>query len=252
MRFCHAERGIRPELTRDTLAAIDLYEPEYRRTIRSVRPQGPMALLAAIDRAGRWEMDDFDPDDEDFYAPFDFRDHRRVMGELLRATAGSDDALRALDDQPLPDEDFDWSGIPVDVHDRVAEVLALADGCCDDLLDVEYRTACRRLLARIATGDPAVFRRRASTATAAAAICWIVGRDNDLFRSGYDALLVKDLMAHFGIAQGGASQRAETFIRAAGYQPSRRWDMRLGDPTLLVSGRRRRMIELRDEYLTDE
>ena len=58
VRFCHAERGIRPELTRDTLAAIDLYEPDYQRTIRSVRPQGPMALLAAIDPDGRWEMDD--------------------------------------------------------------------------------------------------------------------------------------------------------------------------------------------------
>ena len=252
VRFCHAERGIRPELTRDTLAAIDLYEPDYHRTIRSVRPQGPMALLAAIDPDGRWEMDDIDPDDEDFDAPFDFRDHRRVMGELLRDAAGSDDALRALDDRPLPDEDFDWAGIPVDVHDKVAEVLGLVDACCDDLLDVEYRTACRRLLARVATGDPAVFRRRASTATAAAAICWIVGRDNDLFRSGYDGLLVKDLMAHFGIAQGGVSQRAETFIKAAGYHPSRRWDVRLGDPTLLVSGRRRRIIELRDEYLTDE
>ena len=214
-----------------------------------------MALLAAMGRSiptvdGRWTTSTRTT--RTSTRPFDFRDHRRVMGELLRDAAGSDDALRALDDRPLPDEDFDWAGIPVDVHDKVAEVLGLTDACCDDLLDVEYRTACRRLLARIATGDPAVFRRRASTATAAAAICWIVGRDNDLFRSGYDALLVKDLMAHFGIAQGGASQRAETFIRAAGYHPSRRWDMRLGDPTLLVSARRRRIIELRDEYLTDE
>ena len=63
-------------------------------------------------------------------------------------------------------------------------MLELTDACCDELLDVEYRTACRRLLARVAAGDPAVFRRRASSATAAAAICWIVGKDNDLFRSG--------------------------------------------------------------------
>ena len=252
VRFCHAERGIRAELTRDTLAAVDLFEPDYHRTIRSARPQGPMALLAAIDPNGRWEQDHFDPDDDYLDDPIDFRDHRQVMSELLRNAAGGDEALRALDDRPLPDEDFDWAAIPVDVHDRVAEVLGLVDACCDELLDVEYRTACRRLLARVAMGDPAVFRRRASTATAAAAICWIVGRDNDLFRSGYDGLLVKDLMAHFGIAQGGVSQRAETFIKAAGYHPSRRWDVRLGDPTLLVSGRRRRVIELRDEYLDEE
>ena len=74
------------------------------------------------------------------------------MSELLRNAAGGDEALRALDDRPLPDEDFDWAGIPVDVHDKVAEVLGLVDACCDDLLDVEYRTACRRLLARVADG----------------------------------------------------------------------------------------------------
>ena len=251
VRFCHAERGIRAELTRDTLAAVDLYEPEYQRTIRSPRPQGPMALLAAIgavDPDGPWEMDDVDPD-----APFDYGDHRAFMRELLREAAGSDEALRALDDRPLPDEDFDWAGIPDDVHDKVGEVLELTDACCDELLDVEYRTACRRLLARVAAGDPAVFRRRASSATAAAAICWIVGKDNDLFSPAGGRMLVKDLMAHFGLAQGGVSQRAETLMKAAGFDPyARRWDLRLGDPELLVSRRRRRMIELRDEYLTDD
>ena len=48
IRFCHAERGIRPVLTDQTLAAVDEYEPEYQRVIRSPRPQGPMALLAAM------------------------------------------------------------------------------------------------------------------------------------------------------------------------------------------------------------
>ena len=124
------------------------------------------------------------------------------MRELLREAAGGDDALRALDDRPLPDEDFDWSGIPDDVHDKVAEVLGLTDACCDELLDVEYRTACRRLLARAAAGDPAVFRRPASSATAAAAICWIVGKDNDLFSPAGGRMLVKDLMAHFGLVAG--------------------------------------------------
>ena len=175
------------------------------------------------------------------------------MRGLLREAAGGDDGLRALDDRPLPDEDFDWVRLPDDVHAKVAEVLALTDACCDDLLDVEYRTACRRLLARVAAGDPAVFRRRASSATAAAAICWIVGKDNDLFSPSGGRMLVKDLMAQFGLAQGGVSQRAETLLRAAGFDRSARpWDLRLGDPELLVSRRRRRMIELRDEYFTDD
>ena len=96
-----------------------------------------------------------------------------------------------------------------------------------------------------------MFRRRASSATAAAAICWIVGKDNDLFTTGR-GILVKDLMAYFGLAQGGVSQRAETLMKAAGFDPSaRQWDLRLGAPELLVAERRRRMIELRDEYVTD-
>ena len=248
VRFCHAERGIRPSLTDDTLDAIDRYEPGYQRTIRRPRPQGPMALLAAmgaLDPDGPWPTDGLDDvfDDE-----FTF-DHGEFMRALLLEAAGSDISLAALDDRPLPDEEFRWAGVEPDVHDRVAEVLALADRCCEELLDIEHRTACRRLLARVASGDPAVFRRRASPVTAAAAICWIVGKDNDLFQPGRGGILVKDLMSHFGLAQGGVSQRAETLLKAAGFDPSaRRWDLRLGVPELLVSTRRRRLIELRDEY----
>jgi hypothetical protein len=244
VRFCHADRGIRSELTRETLAAIDTYQPGYQRTIRSPRPQGPMALLAAI---GAVDPDGSSELGEDADEPFEF------MRDRLREAAGGDDALRALHDRPLPDDDFDWSAVPDDVHHKVGEVLELTDACCDQLLDVEYRTACRRLLARAAAGDPAVFRRRASSATAAAAVCWIVGKDNDLFSPAGGRMLVKDLMAHFGLAQSGVSQRAETLMTAAGFAPSvRRWDLRLGEPELLVSRRRRRMIELRDEYLADD
>ena len=98
-----------------------------------------------------------------------------------------------------------------------------------------------------------MFRRPSSSATAAAAIAWIVGKDNDLFSTAGGPLLVKDLMAHFGLVQSGVSQRAETLMKAAGFDPyPRRWELRLGDPGLLVSRRRHRMIELRDEYLTDD
>src|ERR1700761_6318378 len=46
IRYCHDERHIRSSLTQETLAAVDHYEPEYQRVIRSPRPQGPEALLA--------------------------------------------------------------------------------------------------------------------------------------------------------------------------------------------------------------
>ena len=37
IRFSHAERGIRGELTEETLAAVDEYEPEYKAAIRTLR-----------------------------------------------------------------------------------------------------------------------------------------------------------------------------------------------------------------------
>ena len=50
IRFAHADVGLRSDLTDETLAAIDAWEPEYQQTIRSPRPQGPAALLAALGR----------------------------------------------------------------------------------------------------------------------------------------------------------------------------------------------------------
>lgn len=55
VRFCHAERGIREALTSMTLEAIDEFEPEYQRIIRSPRPQGPEALIAAVQAYERGE-----------------------------------------------------------------------------------------------------------------------------------------------------------------------------------------------------
>jgi hypothetical protein len=34
-------RGIRSSLAHETLAAVDRYEPDYQRAIRSLRPHGP-------------------------------------------------------------------------------------------------------------------------------------------------------------------------------------------------------------------
>jgi hypothetical protein len=48
IRFCHCERGIRAELTAQTLGAVDEHEPSYQKLIRSPRPSGPAALLAAM------------------------------------------------------------------------------------------------------------------------------------------------------------------------------------------------------------
>ena len=234
IRFCHTERGIRPTLTAEVLGAVDRFEPEYQRAIRSPRLMGPQALLAAAGVLG--------PDAVPFVP-----DYRQLMLEYLERDAGGVAALDALDGSLLPDEDFDWTGIPDDVRDAVNEVVGFCDGCCDALLDTEYRTACRRFIASVASGDADVFRRRARADTAAAAVCWVVGKANDLFSPSGAGMYVKDLMAHFGIQQGSVSQRAKTFLRAGGF-PADTYDVVLGSPRYLVSSRRRKMIEQRDRY----
>jgi hypothetical protein len=239
IRYCHAERGIRPELTADTLAAVDKCEPDYQRVIRTARPQGPAALLAA--------MGVLDPDpavDPDLGMP----GYPEIMLDTLRRAVGGDQALDTLDDRPLPDEPFSWDGIPPDVHDRVGEVVALVDRCCDELLDQEYRTACRRFLATAAAGDPEIFRRRGRTDTAAAAVCWAIGKANDLFLPIPGCgMMVKDLMTHFG-APGNISQRAGVLLRAAGLDGPRYGRVDLGTPRYLTAARRRRILADRDRY----
>ncbi len=238
VRFCHHERGIRAELTDQTLAAVDRYEPDYQHTIRSPRPQGPAGLLAAmgaLDPDGPWPLPELEP--ESF---------PESMLDSLRRAVGGDDALDRLDMRPLPDEPFSWEPIPADVHERVAEVLTLVDRCCDELLDVEYRTACRRFLARAAAGDPEIFRRRGRAGNAAATVCWVIGKANDLFSTG--RMLVKDLMSHFGIRQGTVSQRSEPLLRAVGVDPRQYGGMNLGSPDYLTSSRRGQILARRDRY----
>lgn len=235
--WAHDRAGISADLTRDTLAAIDQHEPDYQQAIRSPRPQGPQALLAA---AGLLD-DELDPVGDDLPS------YEEIMLDSLRHAVGGPQALDTLDDDPLPDEPFDWTRLPDDIHDRVDEVLVLVDGCCAELLDTECRTACRRLLADVGAGDPAVFRRAAAAHTAAAAVCWIIGKANRLL--GWDAgLEVQELTAHFGVS-GSPGQRASTLLKAAGINPHQYGGMDLGSPRYLVSERRAAIIAQRDRYL---
>ncbi|WP_026357107.1 DUF6398 domain-containing protein [Mycobacterium sp. 141] len=244
VRFAHAEVGLRTELTDETLAAIDACAPHYQTVIRSPRPQGPEALLDALGvGADGFALSGFDE-------PYSFEES---MLDYLAHDVGGHEQLDHLDAAPLADEPFQWSGIADDVTARVAEVLALTDGCCDELLDVEYRTVSRRLLARVASGDPAVFRRKARVETAAAAVVWIAGKANGLFESlPGRRLQVSDLTAYFGIGQSSVSGRAATMLRAGGFRDDT-YAVRLGSPDYLIADRRQWLIGQRDRFqqLTD-
>ena len=157
----------------------------------------------------------------------------------------------ALDEVPLPDEEFDWVGIPEGIRLAVQAILEQSDRCADALFDVEHRTAMRRFLARAARKDPKVFARKGSPVRGAAALAWVITTGNRTAGVWSAEMTAKDLLAHFGIT-GSVSDRAGTLMRAAGmptgYATS---SIELGDPGLVVSVRRRKLIQSRDEALAD-
>lgn len=163
---------------------------------------------------------------------------------------GGREALSALDAEPLPDENFDWSVVPDDIRGPVTETVELMDGLAIERFDVEFRTACRRFLAAAISGDPDIFRRRASTAGAAAVVAWLVGRANGIVARGGDGMAAGELWAHFGV-KGGGSTRAQTFRRAAGVDPYAVVDS-LGHPEWLTSATRRQLVRRRDDALAEK
>ncbi|MEN4398238.1 hypothetical protein A5731_28120 [Mycolicibacterium conceptionense] len=232
VRFAHKESGVRADLTDQTLAAIDYYAPEYQKVIRSPRPQGPAALLDALGAGGGF--------DEPYW-------YQEMELESLARQVGGEEQLDQLNAVPLADEPFDWSGIPDDVAPRVAEVLELVDRCCDTLLDVEYRTVARRVLARIASAGPAVFRRKSRTDTAAAAVVWIAGKANGQCELAAGPLRLRsaDITRYFDV-KSSPSQRAEVMLRAGGF-PGQPYDVELGSPDYLTAERREQIIRRRDD-----
>lgn len=230
IRYSHSARGISRELTAQTLAVVNECEPEYLEAIGDPQRRASVGLfsrLAEIDTES---------------ARLSALSHEEYMLEVIGRAVGGAEALDGLGTEPLPDEGFDWTELPADIHGRVAEVLDQVDGCCTALFDTEFRTACRRLLARIASGDPEIFRRKAAARTAA--VCWIAGQANNSFQR--QGLYVKDLMAYFGLT-GTVSQRAEVLLRAVGAD-WRYGGHDLGDPELLVAARRAELVDIREYY----
>jgi hypothetical protein len=226
IRFAHDEAEIRPGLTDETLAMVDELEPEYQEIIRTPRLQGPEALLARMGAL-----------DEDLL-------EHRALAELA-LEVGGEDVLAALDDAPLPDEPFAWVRVPDDVRERVGEVLALVDRACDELFDVEVRTASRRLLAAVVAGDAEIFRGRTQPKTLAATIVWLVAQANKAFSN---AVTVAGLLAHIGVGSGTPGRHADRVLRAIGVVGYGHGPLRLESVDYLTSEGRRQVIRLRDAF----
>lgn len=209
IRYGHRVSGIRPERTAETMAALRSWESVF--------------------------LDAIADDDDDWFLD---------AGPMPEEVVGGRAAYEAMTDEPLPDEPFDWTGIRDDVRPKIEEILALCDSSADELLDVEHRTANRRLLRKIALADPDYFLGRAAARTSAAAIAWMIGHANDTF----DLMdpTATELLEMFGVRS--ASQRAGVFRKRLGLPQHTPADgpMVLGDADLLVSARRAELLRLRD------
>lgn len=242
VRFAHAERGIRPELTAQTLDSIERHTPEFLRQLEGGQQAGIGGLLRELlgDREPGEEEIGFLFDAEGRPVPFETR-----MRELLVEEVGDERSLEELETTPLPDEPLALDRVPDDVRERAARIAALTDAACEELLDVEHRTACRRLLVDVAAADPAILRRRGRDDTAAAAVVWTVAKANGSFQPYHGGLTAKQLLGWFGIT-GSVSQRSETMLRALGVPRRPDGGLRLGTPRYLVAAARARIIDRRD------
>lgn len=215
--FAHGMREVPGLLTAETLDAVDRFEPEYRRLTGA-----PRDARAALTRQ-------FAPEDPDAH-----------YKALLAAACGSVEAIESLDLSPLPDEPVRLDAVEPDIRERVTAVATIAADAAAELFDPELSTVAHRVVARIATSDPKIFRRSSRIEMTAAAVLWISGTINQQFRH----VTVKAMMAHLGLT-GSPAQRAEPMLRALGVEQVAGWayDATLGDPELLVSERRRSLAE---------
>jgi hypothetical protein len=85
----------------------------------------------------------------------------------------------------------------------------------------------------------------------AAAVAWVIATGNRTAGVWSAEMSTKDLLAHFGIT-GSVSDRAGTLMRAVGLPPGHvPSSIELADPGLLVSARRRSLIQTRDRALAE-
>ena len=157
-----------------------------------------------------------DADDETWEDDEDLIDSVLAEAELdememrLVEEAGGPEAYAALNDDPLPDEPFDWSLVPDQWREQTSVALARLDQMTTDLCDVETRTVARRVLAELAARGE-VFKRPTTDVDAlAAGIIWGLCRQWQISvtRLGFKFGTQKELGALTGVKVGMISSRA--------------------------------------------
>jgi hypothetical protein len=259
VRFAHERTHIRRDLTDDTLNSIRSWRGDFDRSItradRSPRDNAIRLarLAAAFDRGEELgdldELDDDELDDLDFFGFGDEvldLDDEALMAltvDQLEAAVlelvGGVDAYEALDDAPLGDRPFDWTGVPPDARDATAETLAHLDRWSLELFDREVRTIARAVLAGVVHADPGIFRRSARTDILAAAIlAYLMRRIIDRSSLGerpdqaWKTYTQKGVSDATGLNSSSLSTRAATIAGIVDHQADIAW------PSLLHSSER--------------
>jgi len=234
VRWSGQQKGLPARFVDQNLAAIDELEPAFLADIGTPRRNTAVELARMV--AGfSGDVDDDDHDEDD-----------HLTGSLLAILAdqvGGWDVLDELDTTPLPDEPLDIDEVDPDILPAVRAASLALDTEVDNrgLPDAaELRTAGRRLVRRLALADPAAWRRKASPASTACAIAYLLYDVNQLLRS---TVPVKELVASFGLKSAPQS-RIDVFRRAAF------GDVREGDASLMTGANRQKVIDLRDRWRT--
>lgn len=232
VRYCAARTQLPPMAVTAIIEAVDGMCPEYERQVHGPR-------IDSTSLRGRVTGDL--PPDEVNWSDLSLLDFLalQVGGRLI---------LEELDTTPLPDEAFDWASIPDDVRPKVAATLDAFDSVADAHFGVEFRTAGRRLLARVAASRPDIFRRPASDTTAACAVALLVAQVNEMHRQ---RVTHKMIAGHFGLTSPPSSRLAtfRTAVLQSGWRGPHGHISHLG---LLTSQRRRAIIDARDRWLARE
>ncbi|QUL78805.1 hypothetical protein [Brevibacterium sp. SMBL_HHYL_HB1] len=240
--YANERSGIDDVFTDNCLAAIEANRSRYEELVTGERRDD-----SPFPGAG--------PDEYLSELLTDLEDPESMIGRLLldacAEAAGSYDALRSLDTEPLPSEGLETTGVADDIIGRLRSLETAILQASDELFgEPELATVTLRLLTEIARADPEIFRRRFADRTVIAALFWITAKNNDLFpRSGGNptAMTIGRLQKRLGVSTSPKA-KAATLLKAIGYDLNDFSEVVLGDPRYLISSYRRKIITTRDEF----
>ena len=170
--------------------------------------------------------------------------HERVL-TWLDGVVGGRRALLALDDEPLLSSTGAMTDDAID---------ALLRQVADELFDAEFHLAARAVLASVHESDAALVADTPGVEVAAG-ICWLVGRANGLVGAGTPVTQkVLKRALWLSTSPSRRTPRIKACLRGLRPEPGPRPAscpdlLELGDPAVLTSPTRRRLITLRDRAL---